>query len=138
MTFTTAPTDTTTTSSVSRLLGQIEAGAGVDPTLFTDDAELDAVVPNWRMTVRSATGIAGQFSQWFVHPSCFEELSRVELPDGELVELTLTWTEHGTLHAARQVHHLTVDEVTGRIITDRMWCGGRWPAPLLAEMAAAQ
>jgi hypothetical protein len=125
------------TNAVTRFLDQIEAGAGIDPTLFAHDAEIDAVVPNWRMAVRTGTDIAAQFSQWYAQPGCFEELSRVDLPDGELVEFTLTWTEHGTLHAARQVHHLVVDDTTGRIATDRLWCGGRWPAPLLAEMASA-
>jgi hypothetical protein len=136
---TTNPTSETTASpsTVTRLLDQIEAGTGIDPALFTDDAEVDAVVPNWRMTMRSATGIASQFGSWFTAAGRFEELSRVELPDGELVEFTLTWTEDGTLHAARQVHHVTVDDTTGRIAADRMWCGGRWPAPLLAEMAMA-
>lgn len=47
---------------------------------------------------------------------------------------TLTWTEHGGLHAAHQVHVLEVRD--GRITRQQVWCGGRWPAGLLAEMAA--
>ena len=38
-------------------------------------------------------------------------------------------------HAAHQAHVLAVRE--GRIVRDQVWCGGRWPASLLAEMAEA-
>jgi hypothetical protein len=34
-----------------------------------------------------------------------------------------------------QAHLLEVAD--GRITKDQAWCGGRWPAGLLAEMAAA-
>jgi hypothetical protein len=42
----------------------------------------------------------------------------------------------GVPHAARQAHVLELDG-EGRIAHDHMWCGGRWPATLLAEMEAA-
>jgi hypothetical protein len=34
---------------------------------------------------------------------------------------------------------LTIDPTIedGRIVADKVWCGGRWPAALLAEMEAA-
>ena len=42
----------------------------------------------------------------------------------------------GVRHAAHQVHLLTVDG--DRITRDTVFCGGRWPAALLAEMEAAR
>lgn len=47
----------------------------------------------------------------------------------------LTWSEDGELHAAHQSHLIRVED--DRIVADTMFCGGRWPAPLLAEMAGA-
>ncbi|MDT4964444.1 MAG: hypothetical protein QOF87_4091 [Pseudonocardiales bacterium] len=52
-----------------------------------------------------------------------------------MVEYTLTWTEDGVAHAAHHVHLLTVDD--GQIVADTVLCGGRWPEPLLAEMAGS-
>jgi hypothetical protein len=54
---------------------------------------------------------------------------------GELVEFTLTWEEGGVPHACHQVHVLRLER--GRISADTVFCGGRWPASLLADMAAA-
>ena len=132
-----APTPPSPSEAVTRLLTQIESGAGIDPGLFTPDATVDAVVPNWRMSMSGGAAIVEQLSGWYAAPGRFEDVSRTALPDGELVELTLTWTEDGIFHTARQSHHLTVDATSGCISADRVWCGGRWPAPLLAEMAGA-
>ena len=41
-------------------------------------------------------------------------------------------------HAAHHVHVLTVDSARDRIATDRVWCGGRWDAALLAQMGQAE
>ena len=46
------------------------------------------------------------------------------------------YLEDGVPHAAHQVHLVTVD--AGRISRDTVFCGGRWPAALLAEMEAAR
>ena len=89
---------------------------------FAPDACLDATVPNWRFSLQGATAVAA-------------ELSRTPLPSGELVQFTLAWEEGGVPHAAHQVHVITV--ASGKISDDRVWCGGRWPASLLAEMEAA-
>ena len=66
---------------------------------------------------------------------------RVELDRGEgraqtEESFTVTWELAGVPHAARQAHVVTVEE--GVIVRQHAWCGGRWGAPLLAEMAAAQ
>jgi hypothetical protein len=51
------------------------------------------------------------------------------------VELVLNWEERGIPHACHQAHVLKV--ANGRIAEDVAFCGGRWPASLLADMAAA-
>ena len=54
--------------------------------------------------------------------------------NGELVEYTLSWEEGGVPHVAHHLHVLTVDPATDRITQDRVFCGGRWPAELIARM----
>ena len=103
--------------------------------VFTPDALLDATAPNWRFRVYGDHAIRAELAGWFADAGRFEELRRTPLADGELVEFLLTWTEDGVAHAAHQAHRLRVEG--GRIAGDTVWCGGRWPAPLLAEMAAA-
>jgi hypothetical protein len=83
-----------------------------------------------------ADAIRDEYGRWFAHPGRFEEMRRLAVPDGEVVEYVLTWTERGVPHAAHHVHVLTVRD--GAIAADTVMCGGRWPAALLAEMAAAE
>ena len=52
-----------------------------------------------------------------------------------MIEYTLSWTENGVPHAGHHLHVLTVRD--DRIVSDMVFCGGRWPASLLAEMEAA-
>ena len=47
----------------------------------------------------------------------------------------LGWSEDGVPHAAHHLHVLTVRD--DRIVSDMVFCGGRWPASLLADMEAA-
>ena len=123
---------------VTRLLDQIVAGEGIGAELFAADVTLDATVPNWRLTEVGPAAVSAQLSGWFADPASFEALHRLAYSDGgvegEIVEFTVRWQERGVPHAAHQTHHLTV--VDGRIGADRAWCGGRWPAALLAEMEA--
>jgi hypothetical protein len=125
---------TTITTPVDSFLSSIcgEHGSPV----WADDAVLDAVVPGWRFSVEGAEAIDRQFRSWFRDPGLLEELRRHQIASGEIVELTVTWVEDGVPHAARQVHVLDITD--GRITHDAMWCGGRWPAQLLAEMEAAR
>lgn len=125
------------TDVVSRLLDQLASGTGVSSELFTGTAIMDATVPNWRFPTTGADRIAGQLTVWFTfeRPGRYDELRRIPTPTGEVVQLSIEWTEHGVLHAAHQ--SLTIDLEHGRIATIGLWCGGRWPAPLLAEMEAA-
>ena len=123
--------------TISHYLGAIEAGQLPDCDAFADDALLDATVPNWRFSVSGADAVRAELSRWYAAPGRFEELSRTPLPEGELVVFTLCWEEDGVPHAAHQSHCIDVDAGTGRITRDRVWCGGRWSASLLADMAAA-
>jgi hypothetical protein len=120
--------------TIDALLAGIEAGA-VPTEVFSQDAVLDATVPNWRYTILGATAVQAEFSRWYADPGIFEELHRTPLTDGELVEFTLAWEEAGVTHKCHQAHVIRLSD--GRVAFDTAFCGGRWPAPLLAEMASA-
>ena len=126
----------TSTDIVERLLDAIRTGSSVTG-LYRDDARLDATVPNWRFTIDGAAAIATEYGRWFAHPGRFSELRRTPTADGEVVEYTLRWIENGVPHAAHHVHVLAVDDAREQIATDRVWCGGRWDAALLAQMGQA-
>lgn len=102
---------------------------------LSDDMTLDATVPNWRFTVRGEAAVRAELARWYADPGTFEQLRRTPLPTGELVEFTRRWEEDGVPHAVHQAHILDVSD--GRITRDVVWCGGRWSAALLAEMAEA-
>lgn len=129
-------TTATATTAVDRLLEVVAATRPVGDDVYAPDAELDAVVPGWRFPVRGAERIGDQLAEWFQHPGTLEELERHATPHGEVLTYTVTWEEAGVPHAARHVHVLTIED--DRIVRDQLWCGGRWPAPLLAEMEAAR
>lgn len=119
---------------VDALLAGIESGA-LPNGVFCDEVVLDATVPNWRFTTRGAAGVQAELSRWYADPGVFEDLRRTPLPEGELVEFTLRWNEDGVTHMCHQAHILRVSGT--QVVSDTAWCGGRWPAPLIAEMAAA-
>jgi hypothetical protein len=119
---------------IDALLAGIETGA-VPEGLFVDDAVLDATVPNWRYTTRGAAAVRAELSRWYADPGTFENLRRTRIDDGELVEFTLTWEENGVTHMCHQAHILRLRD--GHVASDTAFCGGRWPAQLIAEMAAA-
>jgi hypothetical protein len=125
-----------TTSSVDRFCAGIEGATLGTADVFCQDAVLDATVPNWHFVRHGARAVQDELSRWYTDAGRFETLRRAPLPDGELVEFDLTWVEAGVPHACRQAHVLVVRD--GRIARDTVWCGGRWPAALLAEMEEAQ
>jgi hypothetical protein len=122
-------------ATVDLFLAAVVDGKGIPVELYASDATLDATVPNWRFTARGPEAIAAEYRRWFGFPAAFEELSRFPLPDGEVVTYLLTWVESGVPHAAHHCHLLVVGD-DGQIKSDVVFCGGRWPAGLLAEMAA--
>jgi len=129
--------DSTATSAgaVDRVLSGVESGHLPDG-LFADDASLDATVPNWRFHVQGAEAVRAELARWYADPGQFLELHRTELPEGELVEFALGWNEDGVPHRVHQAHILRVAD--DRIRTDTAFCGGRWPASLIAQMEEAQ
>jgi len=128
-------TATTATNAVDRFLAAVE-GAGIPGCdAWSDDAFVDATVPNWRMILRGPDAIRAEYGRWFADLGRFEQLRRIPIAGGEVVEYLLTWEEQGVAHAAHHVHILQVDD--DRITADTVMCGGRWPAPLMAEIAAA-
>lgn len=123
------------TSVVDVLLAEIEAGS-ITSDVFCEDAVLDATVPNWRFSVKGAETVSAELATWYADPGHFDAVSRSPLPDGELVEFSLSWLENGVAHSCHQAHILRLRD--GRIAADSVFCGGRWPASLVAEMKAAQ
>jgi len=134
MTTPTVPAGPTTT--VDRFLDAIRSGDGVPAGLLAPRVVLDATVPGWRFSVEGPEGVARQYRAWFSAPASFEELDRLPVPGGEVLTYLLTWEERGVPHAAHHCHLLRFD-TGGHIVADRFFCGGRWDAALLAEMAAA-
>src|SRR5690606_7230569 len=103
--------------------------------IWAPGAVLDATVPGWRFTSVGPAAIKNVFRHWYADPGEYEELHRESLPGGELVRFLLTWTERGIPHAAHPAPIIRIED--GRIVAQTMFCGGRWPASLLAEMAEA-
>lgn len=123
------------TTAVDGFLADVRRGS-MSPQHYAPDAVLDAVVPGWRFTARGPDGIAAEYGRWFRHPGHLADLRRLPTATGEVVEYTLTWTEDGVGHTGRHVHVIDLDDA-GRITSDHVWCGGRWPAGLVAEMEQA-
>jgi hypothetical protein len=121
---------------VDRFLAAVQAG-NLPADLFTTDATLDATVPGWRFHRHGAVAVNAEYAGWFTAPGTFEELERIPVSDGEVVTYLVAWEEHGVPHAAHHSHRIVVDSATGRIAADRVFCGGRWNAELLASMAEA-
>ena len=118
---------------VDRYLAAIEGAAMTNCDALGPEVTLDATVPSWRYQVQGSSAVKAELSRWYADTGAFEEPKRTPLPTGELVEFTLCWEQGGVPHAVHQAHVLEVTE--GRITRDQVWCGGRWSATLLAEMA---
>jgi len=127
-------TGTTDPHPVDTFLAELRAGLGISTRAWTADARLDATVPHWRFECDGAEEVAAELSRWYAAPTTIESAVRLPIPGGEAVELDLSWVEDGVPHAAHQLHLLVVDG--DRIRRDTVFCGGRWPAELLAEMEA--
>ncbi len=122
-------------TAIDRLLDGIEAGA-IPDDVFADQAVFDATVPNWRFSLLGAQAIRDELARWYTDPGHFQQLGRTPLPDGELVEFTLTWTERDVEHTCHQAHVLQV--ANDRVLRHVAFCGGRWPAALVSEMQRTQ
>lgn len=129
-------TPTTISTAVDGFLADVRTGS-VSPGHYAPGAVLDAVVPGWRLAAEGPDAIAREYGGWFRHPARLTDLRRIPTATGEVVEYTLTWTEDGVGHTGRHVHVIDLAD-DGRIVSDHVWCGGRWPADLLAQMGQAR
>lgn len=120
---------------VTRFLDALSRGSIQDADFYASNAELDATVPGWRSHIAGAHAIRDEYSRWFSHSATFIDLERIPVPDGEVVIYEIEWEEGGVRHRGHHAHRLTVAD--GSIVRDQVWCGGRWPEPLLQEMAGA-
>ena len=125
-----------TETAIDRFCAAIAGARLGQADVFCEDVVLDATVPNWHFVRRGQGAVRAELSSWFADPGRFDAVRRTPLPDGELVVFDLTWEEGGVPHACRQAHVIALRD--GRIAQDTVWCGGRWPASLLAEMEEAQ
>jgi hypothetical protein len=125
------------TPAIEKFLHAVETATIPGCDAWAADATLDATVPNWRLHATGPDAIRAEYARWFADPGHFDELRRCPLDGGagEVVEYTLSWSENGVPHAAHHMHLLTVRD--DLIVADTAFCGGRWPAALLAEMEAA-
>ncbi|MDO8731399.1 MAG: hypothetical protein Q7L55_02345 [Actinomycetota bacterium] len=124
------------TQAVDAFLDAVQKATIPACTSWASDAVLDATVPGWRFRMNGPDEIRSEYSSWFADLGEFKELRRLPLPNGELVRYLLAWSENGVPHLAHHMHVLEVSD--GLIRVDTVVCGGRWPAPLIAEMQAAQ
>lgn len=125
-------------TSVDRFLDAVRAATIPEADVWAPDARLDATVPEWRVAAEGADAIRSTYATWFDAPGRFEELRRLPTPGGEVVEYLLAWEEDGVPHTAHPAHHahLLDLDAEGRIVSDHVFCGGRWDAALMAEMEA--
>jgi len=123
-----------TTDAVGKFLAGIEQ-ASLPADIFCEDILLDATVPNWRFSVRGTEAVRAELGKWYADLGRFEEVKRSPVEGGEVVEFTLSWQEDGVPHSCHQAHLIRLRD--GRIAKDTVFCGGRWPGPLLAQMEEA-
>jgi hypothetical protein len=120
---------------ISDLLDDITSGGGIRESVYAPGVRFDATVPEWRFQLEGPDAVRGQLASWYGDPGVFQELQRMPVPGGELAVFTLTWVEGGVDHTAHQAHLLRVEQ--DRVVSHQVWCGGRWPASLVAEMAGS-
>lgn len=127
---------THTAGAVDRFLAAVAAGTAPPAEIYADDAALDATVPGWRFTVKGAAAISEQYAGWFRDPARLVELRRLPTPTGEVIAYYHTWEEAGSPWAANHCHLIELDD-EGRIVSDSVFCGGRWDAETLAQIERA-
>ena len=117
---------------ITTFLAAIETASIDQAEVYAADAELDATVPNWRFRLHGPDAIRAEYAKWFNEPVTFLALERTPVPGGELVAYEHEWVEGGVRHRGHHAHHILV--WGSRIVSDTVWCGGRWSESLLEEM----
>ena len=127
-------TTVTTATVIDRFLETVRTGS-VTPDLYAEKACLDATVPGWRFQVRGPAKIAAEYRGWFTGPSQIDTLERYPIEDGEVVRYFHRFDVGGEAYAAHHVHVLRVRD--DLIVSDTVFCGGRWGPKVLEEMGPA-
>jgi ketosteroid isomerase-like protein len=123
-----------TTDPVGAFLAGIE-GAALPEDIFCEDIVLDATVPNWRFRVQGAGAVRDELGRWYADP---DDSGRCDATGST----TASWWSSpqlgrsGVPHTCHQAHVVRLRD--DRIASDTVFCGGRWPGPLLAQMEQAQ
>jgi hypothetical protein len=133
---TTLPTHRRAAPVIETMLDAIRSGSGIPIEIYAADIVLDATVPNWRFTRSGPDAVVAEYGRWFADPATTEELDVLAVEDGYVLRYLLCWEQNGVPHAAHHVHVITLDS-SRRIHKDVVFCGGRWDAALLAEIAEA-
>ena len=124
------------TDAIDRFTDAIRTATIPDPTASPRMSSSTPRSPTGASRVRGAEAVKAELAHWYADPGRFEEIRRTELPGGALVEFVLSWEEEGEPHLSHQAHVIQVSG--GMIVRDTAWCGGRWGAALMAEMAEAE
>ncbi len=125
-----------TDSPIDLFLTAVESGTMESCAVWSPDAVLDATVPHWRFSKHGPDAIREGYSGWFADPGQFEELRRLPIQGGEVVQYLLTWVEDGVSHGSTS--HACAAVQDSLIASDAVPCGGRWPASLIAQMQTDQ
>lgn len=127
-------TTAVTTTVIDRFIEGIRTGR-VTPDLYAKRARLDATVPGWRFQAKGPAQIVAEYRGWYPGPSQIDTLERHPIEDGEVVRYFYTFDVGGQPHAAHHVHVIKVRD--DLIVSDTVFCGGRWGPEVLAELGPA-
>ena len=128
----------TDTPVIEKFLQAIETATIPGCDVWSADATLDATVPNWRLHAAGADAIRAEYARWFADPGHFEELRRCTRRRRGGARSSSTRSAGRRTACRMPAHHMHLLTVRDdRIVADMVFCGGRWPAALLAEMEAA-
>ena len=62
------------TPVIDKFLDAIQGATIPGCDVWSEDAMLDATVPNWRLHAAGADAIRAEYAKWFADPGKFEEL----------------------------------------------------------------
>jgi hypothetical protein len=134
-------TDTTDTpartiaETVDAYLEQLGAAALGTTDLLHPDVRWDATVPHWRYRLEGDEAVRKELGSWYSSPLTDSHVVRHPTGDGEVVDISMRFTEGGVDWT---VHHLIVLGVEeGRVRSITVACGGRWDPELVAQIGPA-
>jgi hypothetical protein len=103
---------------------------------YAPDALFDAHVPGWRFQLEGPEAITGQLRSWWPVQGRLAAWEVTTSEDGYVVvQFERWWRESDDDVNCRQLHRLRVE--AGQVVSDVVYCAGKWGPALRAEMAAA-